>query len=305
MGISIHQAKAIVKLFNKSNISGRIFSAGRQTIQISRDRAIEVTAAKTCSDNLNIDEDTRAAKVQTDEKGERFISDRSFFSLIHDEPLESFDVTDYEGASILLDLNYPIASEHHNVAGFILDGSTLDNVFNPAQALLNMVSMLDEGGVLYSLNVASLHYQPYSVVLPAMIYDFFVYNEFEEFEVYLYVYREWYDTGKRSKNVFAIDPEELLRTYSYDDKLRHGFVPILKTNHASDVIGISFYAKKNASNIENKYVFPVQAQYRNDEHRKLYRDNLQKVSKSSLDLHQSTDAQFIKSPIGYRFIEPK
>jgi hypothetical protein len=50
----------------------------------------------------------------------------------------ALDVTDYEGADIVLDLGEPIPEKYCGNYDFIYNGSCLDNMFNPGVALMNL-----------------------------------------------------------------------------------------------------------------------------------------------------------------------
>ncbi|MEL7114711.1 MAG: methyltransferase [Pseudomonadota bacterium] len=60
--------------------------------------------------------------------------------------IESMDFSDYEGASILQDLNKPIPDHLEQQFDFIFDGGTIEHVFNVPQALENVFRMLKPGG---------------------------------------------------------------------------------------------------------------------------------------------------------------
>ncbi|MDJ0626946.1 MAG: methyltransferase domain-containing protein [Rhodobacter sp.] len=66
--------------------------------------------------------------------------------------IESMDFSDYEGASILHDLNQPIPDELEGQFAFIFDGGTIEHVFNVPQALENVFRMLKPGGRFVSAN---------------------------------------------------------------------------------------------------------------------------------------------------------
>ena len=55
------------------------------------------------------------------------------------------DHSGYEGAEIIHDLNRPIPAHLENTADFILDGSTLDNLFSPSIAIQSIARMLRAG----------------------------------------------------------------------------------------------------------------------------------------------------------------
>ncbi|MDU8945829.1 class I SAM-dependent methyltransferase [Ovoidimarina sediminis] len=76
----------------------------------------------------------------------------TFTSAIGLPPLQALDASDYEGSNLVHDLNYPIGDDLRGRFDFILDGGTLEHVFNAPQALDNVFSMLSEGGVFISAN---------------------------------------------------------------------------------------------------------------------------------------------------------
>lgn len=66
--------------------------------------------------------------------------------------MESMDFSDYEGATILHDLNRPVPKALEKQFDFIFDGGTIEHVFNVPQALANVFRMLRPGGRFVSAN---------------------------------------------------------------------------------------------------------------------------------------------------------
>lgn len=60
--------------------------------------------------------------------------------------VESFDASDYEGATYIHDFNYPLPPEHHKKYRTVIDAGTLEHVFNVKEAFKNAVQMCDIGG---------------------------------------------------------------------------------------------------------------------------------------------------------------
>lgn len=60
--------------------------------------------------------------------------------------IHSFDFSPYEGASHLVDLNHPISSDLKNSYSVVLDGGSLEHVFNFPMAIKNCMEMLGVGG---------------------------------------------------------------------------------------------------------------------------------------------------------------
>jgi hypothetical protein len=103
-----------------------------------------------------------------------WVSDRSVFRLLGIQRVFALDVSDYEGAEIVHDLNKPVPDSLKGIADIIVDGSTLDNTFNAAQTLMNYGAMLRPGGRLFAVNVASLHQNGYTILSPITWLDYFV-----------------------------------------------------------------------------------------------------------------------------------
>ncbi len=60
--------------------------------------------------------------------------------------VESIDVSDFEKATLIWDLNKPVPDEWHGRFDFIFDGGTIEHIFNAPVALENVYSMLSVGG---------------------------------------------------------------------------------------------------------------------------------------------------------------
>jgi SAM-dependent methyltransferase len=69
--------------------------------------------------------------------------------------VSSMDVSDYEGATILHDLNTPVPGHLWESFDTIFDGGTIEHVFNVPAALENVKRMLRPGGHFISVNGAN------------------------------------------------------------------------------------------------------------------------------------------------------
>lgn len=70
----------------------------------------------------------------------------SFLASLGALRVESFDVSAYENASVIHDMNDPIPSHWHQQFTVVLDSGTLEHVFNIPQALANCMRMVRVGG---------------------------------------------------------------------------------------------------------------------------------------------------------------
>ena len=65
--------------------------------------------------------------------------------------VDSLDYSNYEGASVIHDLNKP-CDPNMPKYDFIFDGGSIEHVFNIPQALENVINLLDVGGIFCSIN---------------------------------------------------------------------------------------------------------------------------------------------------------
>src|SRR5688500_7981734 len=72
--------------------------------------------------------------------------------------ITSLDFSVYEGASIAHDLNTPIGDAHKERFDTIIDGGTLEHVFNFPVAIKNCMEMLKVGGTLFIITPANNHF---------------------------------------------------------------------------------------------------------------------------------------------------
>jgi SAM-dependent methyltransferase len=69
----------------------------------------------------------------------------------------SIDHSGYEGASVAHDMNLPIPEALYNRFDAVIDGGTLEHIFNVPVALANSMKMLRPGGRFYALTPANNH----------------------------------------------------------------------------------------------------------------------------------------------------
>lgn len=84
-------------------------------------------------------------------------ADRLIRDLLDIEALVSIDCSPYEGASVAHDMNLPIPEAHCNAYDAVIDGGTLEHVFNVPVAVANCMKMLKPGGRFYALTPANNH----------------------------------------------------------------------------------------------------------------------------------------------------
>ena len=71
-----------------------------------------------------------------------------FFGMLGAEQISAIDISDYEGAGILHDMNMPIPEEYACQYDVVIDGGALEHIFNFPTAIWNCMKMVKTGGSL-------------------------------------------------------------------------------------------------------------------------------------------------------------
>jgi hypothetical protein len=265
MGLTGYAVDAIGREHAYRPISGDVLFIGRQTVSISaselasRLRAhgntVDVTA-------IEIDRTTTYRSLHASKQ----VSDRSIFLALGGCRVKALDVSPYEGAEIIHNLNEPIPDSLRERVDFIVDGSTLDNVFDPAMALRNLAAMLKPGGRLLMIDARSPRDGSYQLCSPAWYFDFCVTNGFADCKTYACI-----SAGNRA-NAHWLDPA-FMRTA--EARVR---VPLLACWWR---IPFTLVLAEKGTAPSSALVSPTQAHYRSEREWGRYLDNLATIERST------------------------
>jgi hypothetical protein len=78
-----------------------------------------------------------------------------FLKILGASSIDSLDISSYQGASIIHDLNNPLDEKHHCTYDTVLDGGTLEHVFNFPEGLTSAMNLVKPGGDLIFLTMAN------------------------------------------------------------------------------------------------------------------------------------------------------
>jgi SAM-dependent methyltransferase len=111
----------------------------------------------------------------------RFLSGESLFKSIGFQEVVTMDYSEFEGASVLFDLNATdLPAELNNRFDFIADHGTLEHVFHIPNALNNIFKMLRENGrVLISSPTSNFVDHGFYMFSPTLFFDYFTANQFD------------------------------------------------------------------------------------------------------------------------------
>ena len=182
MGIMVPIVRIVLKEHKRKPITGDGLLIGRQTVPLT----VAEARAMIREEGIPLRDVEPALDTTTvASRGKNFISDIGFFSLFSDVRLRTLDVHDYEGAEIIHDMHYPVPDELASSFDFIWQGSCLDNMFDPAQAMRSTTRMLRPGGRMVCMESAgSPYYNEYVMFSHVWFHDYFAINNFAYAKVY-------------------------------------------------------------------------------------------------------------------------
>lgn len=173
--ITAQIARFILKEHRHKPIAGDVLLIGRQTVAMSEAEARNLIE----SEGITLRPYTTEIDTRTIGHGQgSYITDRCFFAMFTDARVAALDVSDYEGAEIIHDLNTPWRALPQ--ADFIFNGSCLDNLFDPAQAMRNLSTMLRPDGRILSFEHASLMQSAYLAYSPEWFWSFYSANDYAD-----------------------------------------------------------------------------------------------------------------------------
>jgi hypothetical protein len=286
MGIGIHIVESLIREHCYRPVKGDVVMIGRQTVYFSPEEIMQLLAGHGIDtsaiepESIEIDSDT--IDRLTGYKEKTLITDRALFRLLGVPKIRVLDRSDYEGAEIIHDLCQPLPASLRGTADFIVDGSTLDNTFNPALTLRNYCELLKPGGRFLGLNAYSCFGTPYCIMPPMWYLDYFVMNNFADCKAYVLVFQgagpQW--------NSYWLDLNWL-----QSERRRMG--RFVSNEQMCSVI----FAEKGSNSTSDCY--PVQQDYRSDEDWEVYSRNLAVMQRSRRPhLLRSNSPVFVADVLG-------
>ena len=164
---------------------------GRQTVFLDKQQLKRFAEAYDIpADRIRQFEDSELIDTET-LRTRNGVPDHAYISLMTGTSTTTFDVTDYENADATLDLNIPFSQQASKEflynCSFVYDGGCLDNVFDPATALKNLVSLLKPNGRIVNWAAASNWPGAYAMISPEWLFSFYALNGFKNIRVYLFL----------------------------------------------------------------------------------------------------------------------
>ncbi len=142
MGIDLNYGQLLIRA-HKSGVSFKnMATLGRQ--RLLGDRDVLVSLLRRTGYDVSVDLARKLRDPSTEYAEE-------FFRLLGAEKISAIDFSDFEGAQILHDMNKPIPDSLIDSFDLILDGGTLEHIFDLPTSLQNAAQMVRPGGWFISL----------------------------------------------------------------------------------------------------------------------------------------------------------
>ena len=237
-------ARMIVREHLYRPIRGKILTLGRQTVGMTYEQYIELLHQEGFFPDDELLEEITISRDQKTRygKGSVYISDDVFFNILGIKEFHVMDVSEYEKADIMHDLNMVVPDSLIDQFDFIIDGGTFDHLVDIRTAFENIVKMLKPDGRIFQWNAASnFTGAAYISFGPDLFYDYYVLNQFADCKVYV-------------AEVDSFGQSELWDLYEFEGLDQYGY---LKSERIQMTVVL---AEKGVSSTYEK--IPVQSQYR-------------------------------------------
>lgn len=200
------------------------------------------------------------------QRARSFVHAATFFQMLGIDEYWDLDVSDYEKARIIHDLNFTIPADFHDKYNLIVDGGTIEHVFDIHRAIENIIRMCKVSGWVIHINPASnfLDHGFYSFS-PTFFYDVYSANGFDNLTCYIVQHhsdpKNYFDRCRYFEYTYGMSCDELLEP--------------------NKKIVVFFLARKYAN--VNKMNIPIQGFYMSSQHSA----NLSSVQAKSEGWHNS------------------
>lgn len=285
-------ARFLVSIHKDRPIKGNVLALGKQTISLSIDKLQEIFKENNCDLNPKLDLNNLKKDVSTRMRINESMDDSTFFSFFNDVNYQTLDVTDYEGASIVHNLNDPIPPELEGKFDFIIDGGTFDHLFNLKNCFANVVKLLKPGGRIFQWNAATNYSNAGYLSFSAdYFYDYYILNKFIDCQTffaqsYYIAAPNWYVTK-------FVPPANGQRYSEFKQTYFYSMVIVLAEKGEDSTYDIA----------------PIQLQYRNQKIQSDYEKVVQNIRQNSSPLRLNPiSSKKAQLPWKYKalfFFEPK
>jgi SAM-dependent methyltransferase len=214
MGIEYNALKSFIIIKKQTSSLGDIATLGRQGLHIKKNKIVKILK----KEKIN---------VNTNEIEQQAYSE-SLLKILGAKSIDSFDVSNYEKATFVHDMNEPIPPEFKNKYDIVFDGGCLEHIFNFPIAIRNCMEMLKKEGYFLSIttcnNFSGHGFYQFSPELFFRIFN--KENGFEIKDIFISEKNKWYKVK---------DPEEIRSRVTFRNKNETYIIVLAKKIEQQDI----------------------------------------------------------------------
>ncbi len=243
MGLGPSAIRFLAREHKRKPFISPVLTLGRQSVWATYDEVRKILISEGIQPQPLEQDWDLTTKIPTQDS--KYISDTTLFRLFNVEELRQLDISDYQCADIILDMNKPIPDELQSQFNLIIDGGTLEHIFDIKQAMMNISLLLKSGGRIIHLSPASNHIgHGFYSFSPGLFFDYYLANKFIDLKAYIA------DQGPDPTN-------NRWKLYRYEYDSYRGVVKMFRSKYMVHTI---FVAEKTDSSTHN--VVPAQDQFK-------------------------------------------
>jgi len=189
MGLSLSALRFIIRQHLHRPLGPAVCTLGRQRVVATYQQVLDLVreegwAPRPLEDGQDVSTNIPSWKNGPESKN---TSDVVFFGLLGIDTLTTLDVSDYEAADIIWDLNKPIPTELIGRFDTVIDSGTIEHVHDVHQAIRNINLLTRPGGtVMHFAPTSNYIDHGYHQLSPIFFVDYYAANRFERCDAWLF-----------------------------------------------------------------------------------------------------------------------
>ncbi len=205
MGIPRGTARLLLDEARRRPFGGRLLELGRMAVYVTDDELVrwagEQGVELRAIEPLAYSHQPELARLGC-------LDDKSFFRRLGFDEVESSDVTDWEGADRILDLNQPVPGELRGRYDAVFEAGTIQHVFHLPQVLANIWALLKPGGrVIHGMAPSSNHVDHgFYMFSPTLFHDFYTANGWRIESEFFFEFFPFWHRGRFHSDRWRVRP---------------------------------------------------------------------------------------------------
>lgn len=199
MGLTRSSLRFLTWQHKKKPFSGRILTLGRLGVHARFSEMISILESEGLQP-FPVSESEKYTNIPAWKSGPfgNFTCDRAFFRALANCEVETMDVSAYENPEHVWDLNQPIPDSLVGQFDLVIDGGTMEHVFDVRQTLRNISKLLKVGGrVIHCSPATNWGEHGFYQFSPTLFYDYYSANGFQGHDCFI-VDQRGYDVTKQA-----------------------------------------------------------------------------------------------------------